>query len=62
MMDKIAGLVIFLGLITWNVVDIVAGRATTFTWAALGVMSLIGIGEAVSIFRSRKPRATVTIR
>ena len=62
MMEKIAGFVLSLGLITWNVIDIVSGRGTAFTWGALGVMSLIGIGEAVSIFRSRKPKATVTVR
>ena len=61
MMDKIIGFAISLGLIAWNVIDIVSGKAGTFTWAALGVFSLIGIGEAISIFRSRKPKTAANI-
>ena len=57
MMEKIAQFALTLGLIAWNVVDIVSGNATIFTWGLLGVFSILGIGEAASIFSARKQKA-----
>ena len=54
MMEKIAQFALMLALIAWNVVDIVSGNATIFSWGLLGVFSVLGIGEAAGIFSTRK--------
>ena len=44
MMEKIAQFALMLALIAWNVVDIVSGNATIFSWGLLCVFSCLGIG------------------
>ena len=62
MFEKIMGFALTVGLIAWNVVDILSGRGTVLTWVALGLMSSVGIGEAAMLIQDHKAKASATIR
>ena len=54
MFEKIASFLITLGLIAWNVFDMINGRASTFTYIATGVLSLFGIFELGGIISAKR--------
>ena len=54
MTERIVSFLFTLALITWNVIDVVQGRAGVFTWIFLPILSLIGLFEIGSICEARK--------
>lgn len=57
MKEKIASFLFTLAIIAWQVIEMIQGRATTFTWIVLGFFSLVGIFELNAIFSGRKKPA-----
>ena len=47
---------ITIGIIGWEVFDIVKGKASTLTWIVLGFFSLVGIFELGAIFSAKKKK------
>ena len=59
MKEKIASFLFTLAIIAWQVIEMIQGRATTFTWIVLGFFSLVGIFELNAIFSARKKSAVL---
>ena len=62
MLEKVIGFALTLGLIAWNVFDIVSGRGTILTWVALGVTTSIGIGETAMFVHDHQMKTSANFR
>ena len=56
MTEKIVSFLFTLGIVGWEVFDIVKGKASTLTWIVLGFFSLVGIFELGAIFSAKKKK------
>ena len=56
MTEKIVSFLFTLGIIGWEVFDIVKGKASTLTWIVLGFFALVGIFELGAIFSAKKKK------
>ena len=56
MTEKIVSFLFTLGIIGWEVFDIVKGKASTLTWIALGFFSLVGLFELGAIFSAKNKK------
>ena len=57
MFERITSFLLTLGVIGWQVFDIVKGQATVLTWIALVFFSLCGLFELGIVFEDRKIKA-----
>ena len=49
MMEKLASFILTLGLIAWEVLDIVHGNHPTLSWILIGIFTLMGLFELGAI-------------
>ena len=54
MFEKVASFLFTLGLMGWNIYNIVRGHASVFTWIMLGVLTLGGLFELGAIFEAHE--------
>ena len=54
MFEKVASFLFTLGLMGWNIYNIVRGHASVFTWIMLGVLALGGLFELGAIFEAHE--------
>ena len=57
MSTKVGSFLFTLAIIAWEVIDIIHGRITVFTWIALGFFSLVGLFELGAIFDEKNKNA-----
>ncbi len=54
MTERILSFLFTLGLIVWNVIDVIHGRAGVMTWIFLPLLSIIGLFEIGAICEAKK--------
>ena len=54
MTERVLSFLFTLGLIVWNVIDVIHGRAGVMTWIFRPLLSIIGLFEIGAICEARK--------